>query len=154
MHEGPPRTEVWKRWEGQLVDGRFPLQACLGSSDHSGVFLTEHSEHPRAALKLIPAIPTSADWQFACWNAAASRPPLMADRCRRTQFISLIVAPDRSRDLFTSCLSSSDRPSIGSGMRADPPPEIRQSTRSSAVRPCTLCRMRPAAARPLSSGTG
>ena len=30
----------------------------------------------------------------AGWQAAASRPPLIADRCRRTQFISLIVAPD------------------------------------------------------------
>ena len=30
------------------------------------------------------------------WQAAAKRPPLMAERCRRTQFISLMLAPDLS----------------------------------------------------------
>ena len=33
----------------------------------------------------------------AGWAAAASRPPLMADRCLRTVFISPIGAPERSR---------------------------------------------------------
>ena len=33
----------------------------------------------------------------AGWHAAASRPPLMADRWRRTQFISRMVAPLASK---------------------------------------------------------
>ena len=49
----------------------------------------------------------------AGWHAAARRPPLIADRCRRTQFISPIVAPDLSSARLTSCLSSSVRPSAG-----------------------------------------
>ena len=35
--------------------------------------------------------------------------------------------------------------SAGSVSSAEPPPEIRHNTRSSFVRPCTICRMRPAA---------
>jgi serine/threonine-protein kinase len=67
-------SEVWTKWEGQVVDGVFPLRRCLGVSDHSGVFLTEDPTHnlPNAALKLVPAIPTLAELQLAHWNAAAS----------------------------------------------------------------------------------
>ena len=42
--------------------------------------------------------------------AAASRPPLIAERCLRTQFISSIVAPERSSARFTACLSARVRP--------------------------------------------
>ena len=38
--------------------------------------------------------------------AAASLPPLMAERCLRTQFISVIVAPDLSSARLTCCLSA------------------------------------------------
>ena len=53
----------------------------------------------------ISSVSTCAGWQ-----AAASRPPLMADKCRRTQFISLMVAPDASRARPTLCLTSSVSP--------------------------------------------
>ncbi len=86
--------------------------------------------------------------------AAASLPPLMAERCFRTVFISEMVAPLLSSALFTACLSSSVSPSGGSASSAEPPPEIRQSTRSSSVSPCTSSRMRRAASRPAASGTG
>ena len=43
--------------------------------------------------------------------AAASLPPLIAERCFRTVFISLMVAPDLSSALFTACLSSRLTPS-------------------------------------------
>ena len=69
----PPLSETWTRWEGQSVNGAFPLRRCLGSSDHSGVFLTEYAQQsvPNVALKLVPAIPTLAESQLSHWSAAA-----------------------------------------------------------------------------------
>ena len=69
----PPPSEIWSRWEGQSVNGAFPLRRCLGSSDHSGVFLTEYAERnlPNVALKLVPAIPTLAESQLSHWGEAA-----------------------------------------------------------------------------------
>ena len=90
----------------------------------------------------------------AGWQAAASRPPLMADRWRRTQFISPMLAPERSNCWLISCLSASVMPSSGSGSKDEPPPEIRHSTVSSALRPCTRSSIRRAACRPAASGTG
>ena len=60
--------------------------------------------------------------------AAASRPPLIADRCFRTAFISPIVAPEASNARVTSCLSASVSPGAGSASNAEPPPEIRQTS--------------------------
>jgi TonB family protein len=70
----PPMSEVWTRLEGEVVNGEFPLRRYLGSSDHSGVFLTEYAAQnlSHAALKLVPAIPTLAESQLAHWSAAAS----------------------------------------------------------------------------------
>ena len=34
-------TRDWKQWEGQIVNGTFPLRQYLGGSEHSAVFLTE-----------------------------------------------------------------------------------------------------------------
>ena len=67
-------SEVWAQWEGQVINGQFPLRRCLGVSDHSGVFLTEAPalNLPEAALKLVPLIPTLAETQLAHWNAAAA----------------------------------------------------------------------------------
>ncbi len=49
-------SEVWKKWEGRIVDGKFPLRKWLGGSDHSAVFLTERGGRSpqKAAVKLIP----------------------------------------------------------------------------------------------------
>jgi Protein kinase domain len=73
----PPMSEVWTRLEGQVVNGAFPLRRYLGSSDHSGVFLTEYTAQnlPHAALKLVPAIPTLAESQLAHWSAASVSHP-------------------------------------------------------------------------------
>ena len=67
-------SELWAKWEGQVITGGYPLRRLIGVSDHSGVFLTEAPAHnlPNAALKLVPAIPTLAESQLAYWNAAAS----------------------------------------------------------------------------------
>jgi len=66
-------AEVWKTWEGRVVDGKFPLRKWLGGSEHSAVFLTERQGQgsQKAALKLIPADAGDADRQLARWRAAA-----------------------------------------------------------------------------------
>ena len=64
----------WKRWEGQVVDGKFPLVRHLGGSDYSAVFLTEFDQRERpqrAAIKLIPATGGEHDeLQLSRWRAA------------------------------------------------------------------------------------
>jgi len=67
-------TEVWTKWEGQVINGVFPLRRLLGASDHSAVFLTEYKAQnlPNAALKLVPAIPPLARAQLSHWTTAAT----------------------------------------------------------------------------------
>src|SRR5271166_4047064 len=66
-------NELWKRWEGKLVDGKFPLQKWLGGSDHSAVFLTERSggNRQKAAIKLIPADNLDTNDQLTRWAEGA-----------------------------------------------------------------------------------
>ncbi|HVS88815.1 MAG TPA: TonB family protein [Candidatus Acidoferrum sp.] len=66
-------SEAWKQWEGQVVDGLFPLRQYLGGSDHSAVFVTEHGEREpeKAAIKLILADPANAELQISRWKHAA-----------------------------------------------------------------------------------
>ena len=87
-------------------------------------------------------------------HASASRPPLMADRWRRTQFISPMLAPLRSRAWLSARLSASVMPGRGKGSSAEPPPDHRPITRSSAVRLSTAFNICCAAVRPAASGTG
>jgi TonB family protein len=83
-------TEVWTKWEGQLINGVFPLRRLLSGSDRGVVFLTDYKAQnlPNAALKLVPAIPALAQAQLAHWTAAAtlSHPHLIrlfeAGRCQ------------------------------------------------------------------------
>lgn len=74
-------TEGAKQWEGQIVEGTFPLRQYLGGSDHSAVFLTEYGEgeSQNAAIKLVPADAATADLQLTNWNFAAqlSHPNLL-----------------------------------------------------------------------------
>src|SRR6202051_1578951 len=67
-------TEVWTKWEGQVINGVFPLRRFLSGSDHSGVFLTEYQTEglPNAALKLVPAIPILMKTSFSNGNTAPS----------------------------------------------------------------------------------
>jgi serine/threonine protein kinase len=67
-------TEAWTRWEGEIINGVFPLRRFLGGSDHSGVFLTHHAAQnlPDAAVKLVAAIPTLTEAQLSHWRTAAS----------------------------------------------------------------------------------
>jgi TonB family protein len=68
--------EVWKQWEGEVINGEFHLRQCLGGSDHSAVFLTERSQgNPqKAAIKLIPADPYNAERHLSRWAVAAKLP--------------------------------------------------------------------------------
>ena len=63
----------WAQLESLLVDGVFTLQRCIGSTDHSGVFLAQSAPPASAdvALKLIPVDPKSAQAQLARWQLAA-----------------------------------------------------------------------------------
>ena len=84
-------TEIWTKWESQVVNGAFPLRRFLGRSNHSVVFLTECRAQnlANAAIKIIPAAdPARAESQLSRWELAASlsHPRLMrlleAGRCK------------------------------------------------------------------------
>ena len=67
-------NEMWKTWQGRTVDGKFPLQAYLGGSDHSAVFLTEMQPvdagpFVRAAIKLIATGNADTQKQLLKWRA-------------------------------------------------------------------------------------
>ena len=67
-------TEIWTKWEGQVINGVFPLRRFVRASDHSAVFLTEHAAQnlPSAALKLVPAVPKLAQAQLSRWSTVAA----------------------------------------------------------------------------------
>lgn len=67
-------TDAWKQWEGQIVDGRFPLRQYLGGTERGPVFLTEYgdSEPRKHAIKLILTDAQNANAQLARWERAAS----------------------------------------------------------------------------------
>ncbi len=87
-------------------------------------------------------------------QASPSRPPLMALRCLRTQFMSPIPAPLSSKAWFSCCLSAKLSPAAGAVNRAEPPPDIKQMTKSPAWACSAIASMRCAAATPAASGTG
>ena len=62
----------------------------------------------------------------------AMRPPLRRSRCLRTQLSSSMVAPARSNVSVVPRTADSATPVAGRVMSAEPPPEIRQSRKSSA----------------------
>ena len=67
-------TEVWTQWEGKLVNGVYPLRRFLGSTDHSGVFVTEQrtDSRPEVAIKFIPAETVDAEAQLVQWAATTA----------------------------------------------------------------------------------
>jgi TonB family protein len=74
-------TALWKKWDGRVVEGKFPLRQWLGGSDHSAVFLTERTGKggAKAAIKLIAAGELDQAVQLSRWAGAArlSRPHLI-----------------------------------------------------------------------------
>ena len=66
-------SEVWTRWQGDLINGVFPLGRLLGCSDHSGVFLTRSPAHPaEVAIKLVPTNRALAESQLPRWKRAGA----------------------------------------------------------------------------------
>jgi serine/threonine protein kinase len=65
-------AEGWSQWEGQVVNGTYPLRRFLGASGHSAVFLTEtrSEEFLNAAIKLVPAQAAAEPVQLGYWRAA------------------------------------------------------------------------------------
>jgi serine/threonine protein kinase len=66
-------SDFWKRWEGQVVDHKYQLQNCLGSTDHSAVFCAEFRDpEPRkATIKFISLDIPDVERQVADWETAA-----------------------------------------------------------------------------------
>jgi TonB family protein len=67
-------SDTWKRWEGQIVDGKFPLIRYLGGSERTAVFLTERRDGERpakAAIKLAHADVQNSEVQLSRWQEAA-----------------------------------------------------------------------------------
>jgi TonB family protein len=65
-------SDAWKHWEGQVVDGKFPLRQYLGGSERSAVFLTDLSgqQSGKAAIKLVLIDPSNAELQLYRWKEA------------------------------------------------------------------------------------
>jgi TonB family protein len=105
-------TEVWTKWEGQVINGVFPLRRFLSASDHSAVFLTEYTAQnlPNAALKLVPAIPTLTQAQLSHWTTAAalSHPHLIrlfeAGRCQLGELPFLFVVMEYAEQTLSQVL--------------------------------------------------
>jgi TonB family protein len=74
-------AEAWKKWEGQVVNGEFPLLRYLGGSEQSAVFLTKRAdrEPQDVAIKLIQASAENPELQLSWWELAAklSHPHLL-----------------------------------------------------------------------------
>jgi TonB family protein len=94
-------TEAWKRYEGQIVDGKFLLGEYFGGAWGSAVFLTGRGEGgaERAAIKLIVEDTGSGDTQLSRWKHAAklANPNLLklfeAGRCKlgEADFIYVVM---------------------------------------------------------------
>jgi hypothetical protein len=74
-------SEMWKKWEGQVVDHKYQLQRYVGSTDHSVVFQAEcHDSEPhQIAIKFVSAEVAGKEQQLANWKTASqlSHPDLL-----------------------------------------------------------------------------
>ena len=106
-------SEVWAKWEGQVINGVFPLRRLLGVSDHSGVFLSDYKARnlPDTAIKLTPANATGAEAQLAQWRAIAAlaHPRLMRliamGRCQLGGLQFLFVVMEYAEQNLSQILS-------------------------------------------------
>jgi TonB family protein len=105
-------SDVWKKWEGQVVDHKYQLQRYLGTTDHSLVFLAEfHDPEPRqAAVKFISAEFGNKDEQIAAWKDASnlSHPNLIqiygAGLCQIEEMSLLYVATEYAEENLAQVL--------------------------------------------------
>jgi TonB family protein len=102
----------WKQWEGQIVNGTFPLRQYLGGSDRSAVFLTERRgrEPQKTAIKLIAADPATTGVQLSRWEAVAklSHPHLLrlfeTGSCQLDKVVMLYVVMEYAEDNLAQIL--------------------------------------------------
>jgi TonB family protein len=108
----PQTSEMWKRWQGQVVGGTFRLRQYLGGSKQRAVFLTEHAERKsqKVAIKLIASDSASAELQLARWKAAArlTHPHLIGlynmGRCRLGDIALLFLVMDYAEENLSEIL--------------------------------------------------
>ncbi|MGB8850714.1 MAG: TonB family protein [Candidatus Acidiferrales bacterium] len=67
-------ADVWKKWEGQTVNGEFRLAAYLGGSERGAVFQAYYSDgEPRkAAIRLVFQNARNAENLLAWWEFAST----------------------------------------------------------------------------------
>ena len=74
-------VDFGREWQGQTVDGRYPLQQYLGGSDSTAVFVTNlpADTKTRAAIKLVRASGPEVEDLLSDWKRAAqlSHPHLL-----------------------------------------------------------------------------
>ena len=74
-------ADFWKRCEGRVIDGKYPLHQYLGGTPRSGVFLIGPTDAlaGKAVIKFSPAHPGMAKLQLSRWARAArlSHPNLL-----------------------------------------------------------------------------
>ena len=105
-------NQTWRQWQGQVVNGRFPLQKYLGGSDSSIVFLTERdaARPQKAAIKLVADDPGLADNQLTLWKQATSlsHPHLLpifeAGRCEMGEVRLLYVVMEYAEENLSEIL--------------------------------------------------
>jgi TonB family protein len=110
--QGTKMTRDWKQWEGQVVNGTFPLRQYLGGSEYSAVFLTERRgrEPQKAAIKLVAADPATTGVQLSRWEAAAklSHPHLLrlfeTGSCQLDKVVLLYVVMEYAEDNLAQIL--------------------------------------------------
>jgi TonB family protein len=106
-------TEAWPTWQGEIINGVYPLRRFLSGSDHSAVFLTECKAQSvaDAAIKIIPAERVRAEEQLAHWRTAAglSHPHLIrlldAGRCHLGGQQFLFVVMEYAEQTLSQVLS-------------------------------------------------
>jgi TonB family protein len=108
-------SDRWKRLEGEIVNGKFPLRQYLGGPEHSAVFLTERLEGEilvKAAIKLTPAAEENGELQLSRWQQAAeiSHPQLISlyelGRSELDGISFVYVVMERAEENLAQVLSS------------------------------------------------
>ena len=155
---------------GSVGSGAAPSSAANQSATRGGRSIRQAATIARASARVVPSgtvgpdatcaglspgtSDTTSDSTRAGHAAAASRPPLMPLTCFLIAFITEIGAPEASSARFSAASSSSVRSPGGQGSKAEPPPQISATTRSSGPKPLTAANSASVAASPAASGTG
>src|SRR6516164_2926325 len=107
--------EAWKQYEGQMIEGQFTLQECIGSTEHGGDFAVQLKGHSieKGVLKLRRADQldlTTAEMQLSLWRRATqlSHPNLLrvlqSGRCRIAHRDFLYVVMERAEENLSEIL--------------------------------------------------